>query len=115
MARKRTKQAEPALAHMSWTLDTIEEEARATGSDVCLAPSASSQSPVVEYAPYPEAGPGRWQVVHTDEIVEAARDAAHSGITADMLAVLRESDFERGSLKKRLVEWRKLVGSILRS
>jgi hypothetical protein len=61
------------------------------------------------YAPYPEAGPGRWQVVHKDEIVDAALFAAGMGITADMLAVLRDSDFAKGSLKKRLVEWRKLI------
>src|SRR5262249_37405241 len=103
MARKHRKQPEPAPTNMRWTLDNIEEEARATGCEVLFGPQrVKLVRTVVEYAPYPEAGPGRWRVVHTDAMVEAALDAARSGITVEMLTVLRESDFASGSLKRRL-------------
>jgi hypothetical protein len=45
-------------------------------------------------------------------MVEAALDAARSGIEPDMLTVLRESDFAKGSLKRRLAKWRKLMKEI---
>jgi len=36
MARKRKKQPEPAPTNKRWTLDNIEERARATGCEVLL-------------------------------------------------------------------------------
>jgi hypothetical protein len=86
---------------MPWTLDTIEGEARATGCEVLFGPQRIKfVRTVVEYAPYPGAGPGRWQVVQRDAITEAALDAARSGITADTLTVPHESDFSACSLER---------------
>jgi uncharacterized protein YbjT (DUF2867 family) len=107
------KRKKPHSAPHAWTLPQIEADAVSEGNEILFGPQrVKIVRTVVEFAPYPEAGPGRWQAVHRDGIVDAAIDAARSGITADMLTVLRESDFARGSLKKRLVEWRSLMKSI---
>ena len=113
MSSKRNMKPKRNTARMAWTLDTIEEEARSTGCEVFFGPQrVKLVRTVVEYAPYPAAGPGRWQVVSRDAITEAALDAARSGIAPDMLTILRESDFAAGSLKRRLVKWRKVLKEI---
>ena len=96
MARKQRKQPEPAPTSMRWTLDTIEEEARTTGCEILFGPQrVKLVRTVVEYAPHPEAGSGQWRVVHRDAMVDAALEVQRSGITADMLTILRERDFTR--------------------
>jgi hypothetical protein len=115
MARKRRKQLEPERPY-GRTLDIIEEDAARDGNEILFGPQrVKIVRTVVEYAPCPAAGPGRWQVVHRDEIVEAALDATRSGITPDMLTILRERDFSRGNLKQRLVELAELRKSIHRT
>ena len=110
LTRKRKR---PQSAPHGWTLPDIEANAAREGNEILFGPQRIKVArTVVEFAPYPEAGPGRWKAVHRDGIVDAALDAARSGITADMLNVLRESDFARGGLKKRLVEWRSLIKEI---
>ena len=60
MARKRKKQPEPAPTNKRWTLDNIEEEARATGCEVLFGPQrVKLVRTVVEYAPYRCLTPGR--------------------------------------------------------
>src|SRR5262245_29561743 len=106
-ARKKTESV------MAWTLDRIEEEARTTGCEVLFGPQrVKLVRTVLEYAPFPEAGPGRWHVVYSDPVTEGALEAMRSGITPDMLFALRVSDFNRGVLKKRLVELTALRKSI---
>jgi hypothetical protein len=106
------KKPEPTVPYGP-TLHDIEEDAVRDGYEVLFGPHrVRLVRTVVEYAPYPEAGPGRWRVIHRDAMVEAALNAARSGIEPDMLPVLRDSDFASGSLKRRLLKWRKLLKEI---
>src|SRR4051812_33533712 len=59
---------------------------------------------VDEYAPHPAAGPGCWQLVYRDEVIDAATNAVCAGVTPNMLLVLTAAHFSRGALKRRLVE-----------
>jgi hypothetical protein len=75
------KQPSPAPRPYVLTLDMIEGEARAAGCEELFGPQRVKLIwTVIEYAPYPEAGPGRWKIVSRDAITEAVLEASRSGI-----------------------------------
>jgi hypothetical protein len=75
MSRKRKKPTEPVTP--AWTLPQIEEDAVRDGCEILFGPQrVRLVSTVVECAPYPEAGPGRWRNGRSSPRRRALRDRA---------------------------------------
>jgi len=80
----------------TWDLEQIEGWAGMFGNEVLLGPRKVKIVRVIaEFAPRPDAGPGRWQASYWDEIVEEAVDLARShNMTAEMFRALSLASFE---------------------